>query len=131
MRSPPPPRGTSTGPRMVMRRSSPTRFTRTPRCTAHLATIRKPPAGSEDRLAAPAVTADPHRYLQVSTSDIGDGSHPRSGPLDPPRSSRMASDPAAAVRERLVELAGALRRGGVRVGTGEVEAAARALAAVD
>ena len=43
----------------------------------------------------------------------------------------MASDPAAAVRERLVELAGALRRGGVRVGTGEVEAAARALAAVD
>src|SRR5205823_9386816 len=78
-----------------------------------------------------AFTADPHRYLQVSTSDIGDGSHPRSGPLDPPRSSRMSSDPAAAVRERLVELAGALRRGGVRVGTGEVEAAAHALAAVD
>jgi uncharacterized protein with von Willebrand factor type A (vWA) domain len=39
--------------------------------------------------------------------------------------------PAAAVRERLAALAGALRGGGVRVGTGEVEAAARALAAVD
>ncbi len=38
---------------------------------------------------------------------------------------------AAAVRERLVALAGELRARGVRVGTGEVEMAARALAAVD
>ena len=43
------------------------------------------------------------------------------------------SDPpaAAAVRERLVALAAALRARGVRVGSGEVESGARALAAVD
>ncbi|HSD80378.1 MAG TPA: VWA domain-containing protein [Solirubrobacteraceae bacterium] len=43
------------------------------------------------------------------------------------------SDPpaAAAVRERLVALAAALRTRGVRVGSGEVESGARALAAVD
>src|SRR5204863_2075565 len=56
-----------------------------------LETIRKPRDGPEDRLAAPTATADPHQYRQVLTSDIADDGHPRSGPLDPPRSSRMIS----------------------------------------
>ena len=38
---------------------------------------------------------------------------------------------SGAVLERLVELAARLRLGGVRVGTGELEAAARAMAAVN
>ena len=41
------------------------------------------------------------------------------------------SDAPAAVRSRVATLAGVLRAGGVRVGTGEVETALRALAAVD
>jgi uncharacterized protein with von Willebrand factor type A (vWA) domain len=41
------------------------------------------------------------------------------------------SDAPATVRTRLATLAGVLRAGGVRVGTGEVETALRALAAVD
>jgi len=45
--------------------------------------------------------------------------------------SRGGDGGAGAVGERLAALAGALRRRGVRVGTGEVATAARALAAVD
>lgn len=41
------------------------------------------------------------------------------------------SDAAAAIRDRLVALASLLRTAGVRVGSGEVETALRALAAVD
>jgi uncharacterized protein with von Willebrand factor type A (vWA) domain len=41
------------------------------------------------------------------------------------------SDAPAVVRRRVATLAGVLRAGGVRVGTGEVETALRALAAVD
>ena len=56
-----------------------------------LAIDRWPLDAPDDRLAAPAATADPHQHLRVLSSDVGGVRRPRSDPLEAPRGPRLIS----------------------------------------